>query len=124
MLGKRIDHLPLTAWIALWLMFLAPAMCQRHGLLYFHAVALESSPAWADDFMCGSSAAPSEQRADAQHHTTRVLQSSLSIVFLMPEPMLAIETAQFALTVALEDERVISFASEPPLPPPRYLSVA
>jgi len=103
---------------------MTPAMCQRHGLLYFHAAAPESSPAWADDFMCGDSSAPSEQRADAQHHTARVLQSSVLLVFVMPEPMLAVETAPFMLSIALEDENIVSFASEPLSPPPRCLSAA
>jgi hypothetical protein len=99
-------------------------MCQRHGLLYFHAAAPESSPAWADDFMCGDSSAPSEQRADAQHHTARALQSSVLLVFVMPEQTFAIETAPFMLLIALEDERIVSFASEPLSPPPRCLSAA
>jgi hypothetical protein len=74
--------------------------------------------------MCGASSASSEQRADAQHHTTRVLQSSVLLVFVMPEPMLAVETAPFMLSIALEDENIVSFAFEPLSPPPRCLSAA
>jgi len=123
-LGRRASYLSFIAWIALWLALMTPAMCQRHGLLYFHAAAPESSPTWADDFMCGASSASSEQRADAQHHTARVLQSSVLLVFVMPEPMLAVETAPFMLSIALEDENIVSFASEPLSPPPRCLSAA
>jgi hypothetical protein len=123
-LGKRASYLSSIAWLALWLVLIAPAMCQRHGLLYFHAAAPESSPTWADDLMCGASSAPSEQRADAQHHTARVLQSSLPLVFLTPEQAFATETVPFTLLIALEDENTVSFASEPLSPPPRCLSAA
>jgi len=74
--------------------------------------------------MCGDPSAPSGQSADAQHHTTRVLQSSVLLVFMMPELMLAVETAQFMLSIAFEDEQDASFASEPLSPPPRHLSAA
>jgi hypothetical protein len=124
-LANAINHLPFTAWIALWLALMAPAMCQRHGLLYFHAAAPESSPAWADDFMCGAPSAPSEQSADAQHHTTRVLQSSVLLVFMMPELMLAVETAHSSCYPSpLRMNKIASFASEPLSPPPRHLSAA
>jgi hypothetical protein len=74
--------------------------------------------------MCGAPSASSEQRADAQHHTARALQSSVLLVFVMPEQTFAIETAPFMLLIALEDERIVSFASEPLSPPPRHLSAA
>jgi hypothetical protein len=74
--------------------------------------------------MCGAPSASSEQRADAQHHTARALQSSVLLVFVMPESMLAVETAQFVLSIAFEDEQAASFASEPLSPPPRHLSAA
>ncbi|MBO9308830.1 MAG: hypothetical protein J7551_03490 [Chloroflexi bacterium] len=125
-LGRRASYLPFIAWLALSLTLIAPAMCQRHGLLYFyfHAAAPESSPAWADDFMCGTSSAPSEQHADAQHHTARAIQSSLPLVFLTPEQTYAVETAPFTLPIALEDASIVLFAPEPLSPPPRCLSVA
>ncbi len=118
MLGSRTIYLLSTAWIALWLALLAPAMCQRHGLLYFHAAAPDSSLRWADD-MCGNPSAPTQPSTADQHHVDDAFQTSLMAVFVAPDLMLSVEAACLVTSVALHDQHSQAVKEAPPLPPPR-----
>ncbi|MDW8300440.1 MAG: hypothetical protein RML95_14010 [Anaerolineae bacterium] len=109
------------SWIALWLVLLAPAMCQRHGLLYFHIVAPKSSPAQPEDFMCGDWSPSAQPSVAEQHHTEKAFQTSVLPVFATPELTLAVETAFCVTAVALDDETAEPFALVPLPPPPRFL---
>jgi hypothetical protein len=118
MLSARAGSLLATAWIALWLALLAPAMCQRHGLLYFHAHTPNSLPEWADEDMCGDPSAPVQSSA-ADHHTGKAFQTNLALTFVIPETTFGIEAAPFVTALTLDDQTAESFALAPLPPPPR-----
>lgn len=118
MLSARAGLLLATTWIALWLALLAPAMCQRHGLLYFHAHTPDSLPEWADEDMCGDPSAPAQTRA-AEHHTGKAYQTSLATAFVTPEATLSLETVSFVTALTLDEQTAESFALAPLPPPPR-----
>ncbi|MFN7209062.1 MAG: hypothetical protein ACK4P1_01555 [Aggregatilineales bacterium] len=87
-------------------------------MLYFHAAAPDSSPAWMDD-MCSEPSAPASQSAAEQHHTGKAFQTSLALAFAAPELTSGVETVSFTKIMPLDDESAEPFALAPPPPPPR-----
>ncbi|MCE7949381.1 MAG: hypothetical protein DYG88_18340 [Chloroflexi bacterium CFX4] len=125
MVSKRAAWLMLYGWLAGWLAVCAPAMCQRHGLLYFYASADDGLPAWAfDEPMCGDPNLHKQHAAPTQahHHTENAAQTASPLAFLMPRTPDLQQANAVVRCVRLVSEKTVQRSIPPLVPPPRPLS--
>ena len=126
MVCKRAAWLTLYSWLAMWLAVCAPAMCQRHGLLYFYAPAANGLPIWAlDEPMCGDLNGYTQHAAQPQahHHTENAAQTASLLAFLMPHMPDLQKAPAMVRSVRPTSEKALP-RSIPPLVPPPRLSAA
>ncbi len=126
MVSKRAAWAMLYGWLAVWLALCAPAMCQRHGLLYFYAPSDDGLPDWAfDEPMCGDPNPYAQQAAPTQahHHTENAAQTASALAFLMPHTPDLQKANAVVRSVRPVSEKAVQ-RSIPPLVPPPRLSAA
>ncbi len=122
MFGKRVAWLMLNGWLAVWLAICAPAMCQRHGLLYFYAPTTHGLPAWAfDEPMCGDPNIHTRHAAQppAHHHTENAAQTASPLAFLLPHVPDLQKAPAMVRAVRPVSEKAVQRSIPPLVPPPR-----